>query len=288
MRAVPVQPEPEDSAPPAPLSRRRQGGRPGRPERRPLPARALAPRLLTLFATTALSALIALSGFASPRLVVASVVLGGLVLAWGWPVLLGLPSPRGTMTVLALATVLCSAAAGLTRTAPFLRWVPAALAVSVIIAFAHQLLRRDGRPRLTESIAASASGLAVISSGVALGPLPLVLGGAEALAAAMAAVGVGALADLCIVARRLRPWALPIAMVLGGASSVIVSQLAERPQAGHAVLLGVLVAAVSHAARRVIAVLPSMVAPRAQLAAGATSVLVCGVVVYAFVRSVIA
>ena len=47
------------------------------------------------------------------------------------------------------------AAAGLTRTDPYLVWVPVAVAVSVMAAFLHQVFRRGGRPRLTEGVASS-------------------------------------------------------------------------------------------------------------------------------------
>ncbi len=281
---MPEPPDTENAARPAPLTRRQLRHQ----EVRPTPVRQFSTKPLVILATIALSALIALGGFASPYLVAAGIVLAGAVLAWGWPVLLALPSPRGTSTVLMIGTVLCAVAVALTRSDPFLQWVPAALAVAVIAAFAHQLLRRDGRPRLAESVSASAAGLATVSSGVSLVPLPLVLGGAQALACAMAAAGLSALADPCVTSKRLRPWALPIAMVLGGAGAVAVAAFVDRPGVGPAALLGVLVAAVAHAARRVLAVLPAMVLPRAQLAAGAASVLLTGVVVYTVVRIVVA
>lgn len=251
-------------------------------------SRARSARPLTVVATVALSALIALSGFAHTTLVALAVTLGGLVLAWGWPGLLSMPSRRGASLVLAVGTVSCVVAGTVTTTDPYLRWLPVALAVSLIAAFLHQLLRRDGRPRLTESISATAAGLAVLSSGVAYIPLPRTFEGAGPLAVAMAALGVSALADFLIVPPRLRAWALPIAMALGGAAAAGVAELAGRPDFWPAVLLGVLTSAVAHATRRVVAVLPTMVGARSQLVSGAASVLVCGVVVYVVSRVVIA
>ena len=122
-----------------------------------------------------------------------------------------------------LVAVTCTAAAALSPNEPYLRWVPAALAVSLIAAFLHQLLRRDGRPRLTESVAASAAGLAVIASGVSYIPLPQTLGGSQTLAVAMAGLGLAALADLAVPSARLRAWALPLAMVIGGLGGMLVS-----------------------------------------------------------------
>jgi hypothetical protein len=256
--------------------------------RRRFPRRVYPPGRLTVLTTVAFAGLVALTGFAGPTLVAVAVALGGFVVAWGWPILLNLPSPRGTTGVLAAGTVLMAAAVIVTPNDPFLRWVPAALAVSVVIAFLHQLLRRDGRPRLTESVAATTSGLAIISSGVALAPLPHVLNGAPTLAAAMAGLGVGALADPLIGARRGRQWALFIAMVLGGSAAVGVALVAGHPRTGAAGLLGLMAAGVSHAARRILAVLPSAGSSRAQLALASSSAMLVGVVAYVLVRRFVA
>jgi hypothetical protein len=245
-------------------------------------------RPLAVASTFALSALVALTGYAHPVLVALAVALAGLVVAWGWPVLLGLPSRRGTTTVLAIGAVACTAAAAMTPDEPYLRWVPAAVAVSLIAAFLHQLLRRDGRPRLSESVAASGAGLAILSSGAAYVPLPYTLGGSETLAVAMAGLALASLADLAVPSARLRAWALPIAMVVGGLAGLVVALEDGRPQPATGALIGVLVAGTSHATRRVLAVLPSMVSARSQLVAGSTSVLMCGVVAYTLGRLLVA
>jgi hypothetical protein len=112
-----------------------------------------------------------------------------------------------------------------------------------------------------------------------------VLGGEAALAATMAGLGVGALADPLISRRRTRQWALFIAMVLGGGAAVVVSLTAGDPLVGPAALLGLLAAAISHAARRVLAPLPATAMARAQLAVAAASSLLVGVVAYVVVTS---
>ncbi len=253
-----------------------------------LPRRALLPRPLAIAATMAFAALVALTGYASPQFVALAVALGGLVLAWGWPLLLSLPSPRGTSGVLAIGTVLMTGTALATREEPYLQWMPAALAVSVIVGFLHQLMRRDGRPRLTESVAATTSGLAIIAAGTALAPIPHVLAGEHALAATMAGLGVGVLADPFVSVRALRQWALFISMILGGGAALLVSLAAGEPMLGPAGLLGLLAAAISHAARRVLAPLPATAMPRAQLAVAASSSLLVGVVAYVVVRYFVA
>jgi hypothetical protein len=287
MRAVsdvPEQQAPEDAAP---LTRRERRAS-SRRGPQVLPRRALLARPLTMVTTMAFAALVGLTAYASPGFVAVSVALAGLVLAWGWPQLLSLPSPRGTSTVLAVGTVLMTAAVLLTDEAPYLQWMPAAMAVSVIVAFLHQLMRRDGRPRLAESVSASVTGLAVISAGIALAPVPEVLHGDHALAAAMAGLGVGVLADPLIKVPLVRQWALFVSMVIGGLAGMLVSVVAGHPRLWPAALLGLFAAAVSHAARRVMAVLPATAMARAQLAVGASSSLLVGVVAYVVVRYFVA
>ncbi|WP_270886853.1 hypothetical protein [Pedococcus sp. 5OH_020] len=281
-------PDVPDQVPTGSLPTTRRHRRATPPGVRTLPRRALTPRPLTMVGTTAYAALVALTGYASPELVVVAVALGGFVLAWGWPVLLGLPSARATTGVLAAGTLFMAAAVLLTRDDPYLRWLPAGMAVAVVVAFLHQLMRRDGRPRLTESVAASTSGLAIISAGIALAAIPHVHGGDHALAAAMAGLGVGALADPLVGIGRLRPWALFVAMLLGGAAALTVALVAHHPRTAPAALLGLLTAAVSHAVRRILVVLPATVMPRAQLAVAAASSMLVGVVAYLVVRYFVA
>ena len=57
-------------------------------------------------------------------------------------------------------------------------------------AFLHQLLRRDGRPRLVESVASVITALALVVSGACLVPLPRTAEGAAVMAVAGAALGV--------------------------------------------------------------------------------------------------
>jgi hypothetical protein len=245
-------------------------------------------RIITTFATVALCALIGLSAFASPLVVAAAVALGGLVVAWGWPTLLGSPSRIGSTLVLALATVACVGAVALTTTDPYLRYLPAAIAGALLFAFLHQILRRDGRPRLSESVAITASGIAVIASGAALVPLPLTYRGVQPLTVAMAAMGAAALVDLRGGRQSKRAWLLPMAMLLGGGAGVGAAYLLEGPALAPALLIGVVVAAVSHALRRVLAVLPPIAGARGRLVSAASSVLACGMVTYVLSRAFIA
>ena len=68
----------------------------------------------------------------------------------------------------------------------------------------------------------------------------------------------------------------------------MVSILDGRPMPAPAALIGLLIAGIAHATRRIMAVLPSMASARSQLTSGAASVLVCGVVAYALGRILVA
>ena len=69
---------------------------------------------------------------------------------------------------------------------------------------------------------------------------------------------------------------------------LLVAVAAGEPMLGPAGLLGLLAAAISHAARRVLAPLPATAMPRAQLAVAAASSLLVGVVAYVVVRYFVA
>ncbi len=303
-----AEPDTDPDADPAPLTRRelRERARRARGTSAPAPrgpgaarrgagpqrarpsVRLTRARPLLIGSTVALAALVALSGYAHPFVLASAVALGGLVVAWGWPPLLGLPSRRGASGALAVAAVCCVVSVAATTEDPFLRWLPAGVALSILAVFLHELLRRDGRPRLTESIGAATVALGTIASGAAYVALPRTWHGADPLAAAMAALALSVLADLMVTRGRLRAWALPVAIVLGGGASSLTFLALGRHEVSAIALLGMLVAAVAHALRRVLAVLPGMAAARSQLVSGAASVLVCGALVYVVARLALA
>jgi hypothetical protein len=248
----------------------------------PVPEMPLQP--LVTIAVIALAGLLTVTAFAGPVLVAVAVALAAGVVAWGWSGLLGLPSPRGTAFVLAVGSAAAIGTALATRDAPFLEWMPAALAGSMIVAFLHQLARRDGRPRLVESIASNTTGIAIVVSGASLVVLPRSQHGAWVVALASSAVALSAATDLAGSSRRLsrrsRVWLLPVGMLAGGVVAIVIGELSGTAGWGAAALLGVLSAGVSHAVRRVLALLPAISAARSQLVSASASVLTVGVVVY--------
>ena len=277
-------PDVSDAPPDPPLTRAlsrartRAGAAASGPLTLPVPQTPVQP-LLTV-AVVALAGLLTITAFAGPPMVALAVALGAGVMAWGWAGLLGLPSPRGTSAVLAVGAAGAIGTVLATREDPFLAWMPAALAGAMIVAFLHQLARRDARPRLVESVASTITAIAIVVSGASLVALPRIEHGASVVAIASAAVAVSAITDLAGGSRRLSSWLLPLAMLAGGVCAIVVGQLLGAPGWGAAALLGVLTAGVSHAVRRVLATLPAISGARSQLVSASASVLTCGVVVY--------
>jgi len=270
---------PDPAAAPPTRGRRTRGVPPVPPGTPPIVPPPVVRPLVPL-AVVAYTGLLVLAVLAGVPFTAAAVALGAGVLAWGWAGLLGLPSPRGTSFVLGVGTVATVLTVALTRDDPFLRWVPAALAVSMVVAFLHQLLRRDGRPRLVESVASVITALALIVSGSCLVPLPRTAAGGSVMAVAGVAVAVCALVDLLARVPRLRPLLLPLALVAGTAAAVGVAAATGAVSTAAAAVLGLGTVAVSAALRAVLGVLPTMSGPRSQLACASGSVLGCGVVVY--------
>jgi hypothetical protein len=168
-------------------------------------------------ATAVLAAVVAVLGFFGPVPLVLGAALLALGVAIGWPALTGLPFQPGSATVVAItgvgAVAVVYARSG--QQGPDLRDVAIVFAGSVLLTFVNELLRRDGRPRLVESVTGTVTGslLAVSAAGwVACGRSTageaLVVAGAVALAAASAVSAV-----------RLPVWLTTLLVSLAGAVS---------------------------------------------------------------------
>lgn len=267
-----------DPAPETRASRRaRREALQHRPELSPL---ALAPRPVTVATTVALAALLVLGVVTDPVLLAVALAVTTLVLAWGWPRLLGSSSRFGSSFAIGVTGVLVAAATAVTDDQPYLRLVPAALAIGLGLMFGHQIVRRDGRPRLTESVGVTSFGLALVAVGSTWMPLSRASRATDLAVVAFVALAVSSLGDLVVAYERARPWMLPLAMVLGGASGIVAASVAGSPGPARAALVGLLVAGVAHALRRALVVLPGIGTLPAQLAAAAAGLLVPGVVAY--------
>ncbi|MCB7136289.1 hypothetical protein [Cellulosimicrobium marinum] len=114
--------------------------------------------------TACLAAGVAVAAFFGPLPLAAASAALALIVAIGWPRLLDIPVHGGTRIVIGLAGVGAVAATAATRGEPALRHLPVVLALAVVLAFVAELLRRDGRPRLTESLIGTVSGIVVATS----------------------------------------------------------------------------------------------------------------------------
>ncbi|MFV0252775.1 MAG: hypothetical protein ACK5H2_05510 [Beutenbergiaceae bacterium] len=144
--------------------------------------------------TAAAAAGVGIAAFGQRPVLVGTVAACCAIFAIGWPILLDLPSRTGASVVLLLTGA--AAIAVIEITGDF-AWVTIVLAGAVLAAFIHELARRDGRPRLLESVSGVVTGAVIVTSGVgwlAIGAtgaaVELLLAGAVtiAIAAAVSAV----------------------------------------------------------------------------------------------------
>ncbi|WP_265443504.1 hypothetical protein [Flexivirga meconopsidis] len=226
------------------------------------------------------AALLILGGYAGHDVTAYAALLASLVLAWGWPLLLDLPRPPGTSAVLAVGAL---GAAGVVAfsgdTADGMRALSVVLAISLVLAFLHELLRTDGRHALVLSIAGSALGLAVLASGSFYAGAASHPFGDVSVAVVAGASALGLVAQTMLGRGAAAEWVLPISLLLGAAVGVLVGLGTD----GHwnvLLIAGLVAAAVGTAVRRVLSDL-SATEPAARLAYGAAAVLATGVVAYA-------
>ncbi|MBM6403122.1 hypothetical protein JQN72_02525 [Phycicoccus sp. CSK15P-2] len=245
-----------------------------------LPAMATVTRPAVVVTTVVLTGLLVAGLRVDPVILAGGLAWTGLLLAFGWPRLLGSSSRFGSSLAIGVAGVLTPVSAVVPDGTASLAVVPVALTIGLALMFGHQIVRTDGRPRLTESVGVTSLGIALVAVGATW--LPLTSGHRTAALAVAGLVGVGAasLADLAVGMRPLRPWLLPLAMVLGASGALVSAGIVGGPRPAAAALAGMLVGAVSHALRRVLCVLPPVTSLRGQLASAAAGVLVGGVVAY--------
>lgn len=124
--------------------------------------------------TATAAAGVGITAFGERPLLVGTVAGICVLFSIGWPSLLGLPARRGSVVVLLLTS---AAAVTVVEMTDDVAWAALVLAGSVLATFVHELARRDGRPRLVESVAGTVAGGAVVVGGV--GWLAVGTGGAQ-------------------------------------------------------------------------------------------------------------
>ncbi|GAA0298630.1 hypothetical protein [Kineococcus aurantiacus] len=195
-------------------------------------------RSATATTTLALAAVLALAAFGPAPVRALAVVLVGALVAVGWPELLDLPARRSTTVLVGLVAVAAAVAAAVavahardegTQAAGVLAHSPAVAALSLLAAFTHQLLRRDGRPRLVESVTASVGAQAVVVLGAAWVAVPSTYAGATLAPVVLAAVVATAAVSATTWPLRV---AGPVNLVVGGAAGWLAATLAVLLGAG--------------------------------------------------------
>lgn len=239
--------------------------------------------VLAALASVALAALVGVAGVLAPPLLPAAVGLVVLVVALGAGVLLGLPHPRGTGLLVLLTGW---AGVGVTTFAPAaepLGLLAAFLAVSVLLAFGHELLRRDGRVDLVESVTGTVTTQVVVLLGAGWVLLPDTSLGRAAIFVAAVSVGVARATTAVPLPRAVAPWA---SLVTGTLGAVVAAQFTDPVRLLPAVVAGVTVSAAVAGLERLLRHAPGAGTALGLLAAAAGPVSAVGTVAYAVSRLV--
>ncbi|MDM7854692.1 hypothetical protein [Cellulomonas alba] len=231
--------------------------------------------------TAVLAAVVAVAGFLGNLPLTLAVGVLAVVFAVGWPALAGLPFKPGSTVVVALGGLAAVLTVHLTDGQPYLRLLPLVLAAAILLAFINEMMRRDGRERLVESVTGTVAGVAValaVAGWVATGREP---GGENLVVAGALALAVGS----AVVAVHLSPWfsALVTAAASAGAGALAGLLLPDVAVSAGALLglaIGVLVAALHTLFDK----LPSLSRRIPPLAAVTLPVMVTGFVVYVVER----
>lgn len=212
----------------------------------------------------------ATSGYLGAHGIGVVVLLMALAFAAGWPKLLGLPTAHGGSVVIALSAI---AGVVVVRVLSFSH-LAIVIALAVIAGVIHQMVRRDGRPRLVESLSGIVTGavVAISAAGWAAtetdGEL-VVLAAATIAAAALVTslpLGAGLTGILAAVAGSL----------IGAGAGFAFEQIGWLP----GLLIGMATGVLTAACHVLYGRFPGAGHGRAALAAGLVLVLVPGVPVY--------
>ena len=118
--------------------------------------------------------------------------------------------------------------------------VPVAVIAGLAVMFVHQMVRTDGRPRLTESIAVTVLRHRGGRPGHGVGAAHPQRGAPPTSPSSRSRRSRPSLADLVAGLPRVRPWMLPLSMLLGAAAALLAAALLGGPDTGPAALTGFL------------------------------------------------
>ncbi|MDN5795889.1 MAG: hypothetical protein L0H79_09090 [Intrasporangium sp.] len=208
----------------------------------------------------------------------------GVVAALALAVVLGWPAVGGTRTALATSVVLGIAAAAMlgATVRDDLRWLPAAVALGMVAAFFHQLLRPPPRAGLVLSLLAAVGGLVLLASGALLAVSAHDAGSGPVIVLAMLAAAVSVVGDLLAPVRVLRLFLGFIVLLAGMGVAALAASWTDELTTMGALGIGAATATVSWSLRRVLALQPAILGAPGQVAVGAGSVLLVGALVRLF------
>lgn len=232
----------------------------------------------------AVATILALASYLSLTALVGVVFVMVMAVAIGWPWLIAIPAPRTSSAVLALCGFGAVTSVVIMDVEPLLKWLPAALGGAVVIAFMHQLLRRDGRPRLVEGVSGMVAGMLVLASAAGWVAAARTAGG-ESLVVASA---VGLAAASAFAAAPIRGWfgaaiTLGAGSLAGGGVGMVMPMVSGRAGLLIGLMAGILIASL----RSLFAHLPAAGQRPAVLASITLPVAASGIAVYVIGRVLI-
>lgn len=235
--------------------------------------------------TALLAALVGAAAYLGPLWTTAAAAGLVVLVAFGWAPLLRLPADGATSLVVLLAGLGGVAVTWATQDEPVLRSLPLVIALSLVLAFVAQMLRRGGRPRLVESVSGMTAGIvvAVCAAGwVATGRSDA--GAALVVTTALALAVASAVSALRIAGG----WAGSlIAVALGGAAGAGVATAVPEVEPMAGLVAGVVAGLVAAALRFLFDRQPTLAGRRAGLSAAAVPVAVTGILVFVVGRILI-
>lgn len=225
------------------------------------------------------AALIALSAYAGHDTAAYAVLAAGLALAWGWPLLLELPRPTGTSVVLAAAALGMAGVVLFSGDDDGMQHLSLVLAIALVLAFLHELIRTDGRTSLTLSLAGCAIGLVLLASGMFGAAAASYDTGDAALTVAVGAPALGLLADTLLPEPHEHEWSIPVSVLLGVVLGLAIGATTDGSWAA-LLITGLVAGLVGASIRRALRALESF-DPGGRLSYGIAVVLAPGVLAYA-------
>jgi hypothetical protein len=206
--------------------------------------------------TSVVAALLVAASLGGRGALAAAIFPVQLMLIVGWIGVLGIRAGLGA-TGIAVGAAAVADVLVATGPADARRLMPV-VAVGLLVALVHQLLRRDGRPGLTASLAGTVSAIALVCALATFVALRAGVGGSSAVLTALAAAaGAVLIAWLCdfgltrpaIVGVEGRGWpGLLLGLAAACGIGALVGSARDELGVGYGVTIGVAVAAVALAA----------------------------------------